>query len=296
MALKRILFIVNPISGHHKKENFPTLVRDVIDKSRYECEIVYTERGGHAKELASQAVADKFDVVAAVGGDGTINEIAQSLIGTEVAMALIPYGSGNGLARCLHLPLRPKNALKVLNDHRVIAMDTAAVNDVPFVSIAGIGLDAQTAFDFSNDPRRGFLSYAKYALENYIHFEPQKYVLTFDDAMTVECSPLLISFANSNQFGYNAVIAPHSDLCDGLLDTCVLNRPPLGIAPLVASQMMLEKLNHSKYFTDFKAEKIVVKRPAEAVVNIDGEPIMFPENLEIKILPHNLNVLVKNNG
>ena len=294
MALKRILFIVNPISGHHRKENFPAFVREIIDKSQFECEIVFTERCGHARELAQQGVSENFDVVAAVGGDGTINEIAQSLIGTSVAMALIPYGSGNGLARCLHLPLRPQNALRVLNNSRVITMDTASVNDVPFVSIAGIGLDAQTAFDFSNDPRRGFISYAKYALENYIHFEPQKYVMTFDDTMTVECSPLLISFANSNQFGYNAVIAPHADLCDGLLDACVLNRPPIGIAPLVASQMMLEKLSHSKYFTDFKAEKIMVKRTKDAVVNIDGEPMMFPKDLVIKVHPHSLNVVVKN--
>lgn len=292
MSLHRILFIVNPISGHRRKETFPNLVRETLDKSYFEYEVVFTERGGHARELAQQAVADKFDVVAAVGGDGTINEIAQSLIGTEVAIALIPYGSGNGLARCLHLPLRPQNAIKTLNHSRVIAIDTALVNGVPFVSIAGVGLDAQTAFDFSNDPRRGFVSYAKYALENYIHFEPQKYVLTFDDVMTVECSPLLISFANSNQFGYNAVIAPHSDLSDGLLDACVLNRPPVGLAPLVASQMMLEKLNHSRYFTEFKAQKIVVKRPADAVVNIDGEPMMFPKDLEIKVVPHSLNVVV----
>lgn len=292
MSLQRILFIVNPISGHRKKENFPDLVRKVLDKSLFEYEVVFTERGGHAQELAQQAAESHFDVVAAVGGDGTINEIAQSLIGTEVAMALIPYGSGNGLARCLHLPLRPQNAIKTLNHSRVMAMDTATVNEVPFVSIAGVGLDAQTAFDFSNDPRRGFVSYVKYALENYIHFEPQKYVLTFDDAMTVECSPLLISFANSNQFGYNAVIAPQSDLCDGLLDICILNRPPIGIAPLVATQMMLEKLNHSRYFTEFKAQKIVVKRPADSVVNIDGEPVMFPKDLEIKVVPHSLNVVV----
>ena len=290
---KRILFIVNPIAGHHRKGFFSRSVKTFLDLGQYQYEILHTEYAGHGKILAEQAVKEGFDIVAAVGGDGTVNEIARALIGTETALAIIAYGSGNGLARSLHLPLLHINAIKLLNTGYIHTIDTALINGTPFVSIAGIGLDAQTAYDFSNDPRRGFLPYAKYALENYMHFTPQTYTLTFDEHSTLECSPLLVSFANANQFGYNAVIAPHSDLADGLLNVCILNRPPLHRAALVASQLLLERLDHSRYFTEIKAEHITVHRPGPAVVNIDGEPVMFPEDLDIRIIPSSLRVVLK---
>ncbi|MBO4503850.1 MAG: diacylglycerol kinase family lipid kinase [Bacteroidales bacterium] len=290
---KRILFIVNPIAGHHRKGFFARSVKTFLDIKQYDYTILHTEYAGHGQLLAEQGVREGYDIVAAVGGDGTINEVAKALIGTETALAIIAYGSGNGLARSLHLPLLHINAIKLLNTGKIHTIDTASVNGIPFVSIAGIGLDAQTAYDFSNDPRRGFLPYARYALENYIHFSPQIYTLTFDGQSTLECSPLLISFANANQFGYNAVIAPHSDLADGLLNVCILNRPPLHRAALVASQLLLERLDHSRYFTEIKAEHISVHRPSPAVVNIDGEPMMFPEDLDITIRPSSLRVMLK---
>lgn len=262
-----------------------------MDHSQYSEEIVFTEYAGHAVELSQQAVNDGFDVVVAVGGDGTINEVSRALIGTDVAMAIVPFGSGNGLARCLHLSISKEKAIEQINHFNTLRMDTALVNDCPFLSIAGIGLDAQTAYDFSKDPKRGFITYAKYALSNYLHREPIKYKMCFDDHMTIECSPLLITFANSNQFGYNAVIAPKSSLADGLIDACILNRPPVPISLHVANQLLLGQIDHSRYFTETKFQKVVVERPQEEVVNIDGEPIMFPACLEIKVVPQSLTMV-----
>lgn len=290
MPKKRILFIVNPISGHKAKQSFPNRVAHCMAFANFFNEIVFTTHAGHATELAAEAVG-RYDIVAAVGGDGTINEVAHSLIGTETALAVIPYGSGNGLARSLHLPLRTDKALALLPKGTIQAIDTATINGTPFVSVAGIGLDAQTAYDFSRDPRRGFLPYSQYALANYLHFKEERYKITFDGQSTLECSPLLITFANANQFGYNAVIAPHASLQDGLIDTCILNRPNLLQAPTTAMKMMTGHLDRDRHFTEIKAQQILVERASEGVVNIDGEPVVMPATLDIRMVPASLKIV-----
>ncbi|MBO7490849.1 MAG: diacylglycerol kinase family lipid kinase [Bacteroidales bacterium] len=289
MSKKRILFIVNPISGNRNKRRFPDIAASVLgDDMSYE--IVFTESVGHATKLATEAVGD-YDIVAAVGGDGTLNEVARGLIGTDTPLAIIPSGSGNGLARCLGIPLHVDKALRLLSQGSVKSIDTASVNGKPFLSVAGIGLDAQTAYDFAADPRRGFLTYARYAVRNYLHYKPEEVRITLEDRETVVCSPLLVTFANSNQFGYHAIIAPHASLQDGLLDTCVLYRPSLLKAPAAVIKMMLGRLNKSRLHTDYQAAHIHLERPAPGVVNVDGEPVMMTETLDIRIVPKSLRVV-----
>ena len=137
---KKIIFIINPISGHHNKNNFPHLVDKHIDKNQYEYSIVFTEYAGHATELTMKAIEDGFEYIAAVGGDGTINEIAKCLIGKKQVLIIIPLGSGNGLARHLELPFKVERLInEVINNGKVYKIDTAVMNGIPFISIAGIG-------------------------------------------------------------------------------------------------------------------------------------------------------------
>lgn len=291
MSNKRILFIVNPISGHRDKKRFGESVASVLGDKDFAYEIVFTERAGHATELATDAVG-KFDIVAAVGGDGTLNEVACGLLGSTTALAVIPCGSGNGLARCLHIPLNTQKALHLLTTGRIQNIDTGTVNGRLFLSVAGIGLDAQTAHDFAQDPRRGFVTYAHYATSNYFHLKSQTVTITFDGRETLTCHPMLITFANSNQFGYNAVIAPHASLQDGLLDTCILNRPPLPVLPAFVGMLMHGHLDRSRYLTEIQSAHITVERPSAGVVNIDGEPVMMEAVLEVKVIPQSLNIVV----
>ena len=291
MSKKRILFIVNPISGHRDKRRFGESVVQELGHEDFSYEIVFTERAGHATELSSAAVG-KYDIVAAVGGDGTLNEVAQGLLHSDTAMAVIPCGSGNGLARCLHLPLKTSEAIRLLRHGKEEHIDTATVNGKLFLSVAGIGLDAQTAYDFAQDSRRGFIPYAHYATSNYFHLKPETVRITFDGHKTLTCSPMLITFANSNQYGYNAVIAPHASLQDGLLDTCILKRPPLPAIPTFVGMLMHGHIDRSRYLTEIQSAHITVERPAAGVVNIDGEPVMMEAVLEVKMLPQSLKVLV----
>ena len=291
MPKKRILFIVNPISGHRDKRQFREKAAGALNGADFSYETVFTEHAGHALTLAEEATS-VYDIVAAVGGDGTLNEVARGLVGTETALAVIPYGSGNGLARCLHIPLNTDKALHILTQGNIQRIDTGSVNGQIFLSVAGIGLDAQTALDFAQDPRRGFLTYAHYAVNNYFHPKQETVSITFDEKETLTCSPMLITFANSNQFGYHAVIAPHASLQDGLLDTCILERPPLVTIPDVVAKLMDGRLDKSRYLTERQAAHITVERPAAGVVNIDGEPVMMDAKLDVCIAPQNLKILV----
>ena len=292
MEKKKIIFVVNPIAGKGKKEMFPLWVDELLDKSLYDYELVYTKCKGHAKQLAAEALNDGFEIVAAVGGDGTLNEVAQALINTEGVLAIVPFGSGNGLARMLSLPLQPPKVIKnVLNRCRVKSIDTALVNGVPFVSIAGFGLDAETADAFAKDGHRGFLTYSKIAVEKYFHAQIDSCTITLNDNVTFDSRPLMVTFANSNQFGYEAKIAPKALLDDGLLDVCILKKPLLPAAPFVATQLLAGHIHHSPYFQSLQAKKIFVRRKKNAVVNIDGEPIMMDKDLLVEIKPLSLKVL-----
>ena len=291
MSRKRILFIVNPISGHRDKRQFGEEVAAVLDGEEIAYEVVFTKRAGHATELAAAAVKEGYDIVAAVGGDGTLNEVARGLLHSDTAMAVIPCGSGNGLARCLHFPLKTSDALRLLREAKVERIDTATGNGELFLSVAGIGLDAQTAFDFARDPRRGFIPYAYYASNNYFHLKPETVKITFDGRKTLTCSPMLVTFANSNPYGYKAVIAPHASLQDGLLDTCILSRPPLPVLPAFVTMLMHGLLDRSRYLTEIQAAHITVERPSAGVVNLDGEPVMMDAVLDIRVVPGSLGVV-----
>lgn len=290
---EKILFIVNPISGHKDKKNFPSLVESLIDKEKYDYSISWTEYGGHAKELAREAIASGVDVIVAVGGDGTINEIGTAMLGAEQTFAIVPCGSGNGLARHLHIPLKAEKVItEVINKGVKSKIDTASINGVPFISIGGVGFDAIIADYFAKDPNRGLKTYVKLVTERYFKFQPEQYHLILDDDTEIDCEPLFISFANSNQFGNNAVVSPHASLNDGLLDVCVFKKPSFISIPDVAVKLMTSRIDHSKIVDIYKAKKIKVIRQKEDIANVDGEAMMMAKDLDIEIKPLSLNILL----
>ncbi|MCQ2308980.1 MAG: YegS/Rv2252/BmrU family lipid kinase [Bacteroidales bacterium] len=292
---EKILFIVNPISGHHDKTDFPNIVDSLIDKDKFDYSISFTEYGGHAKELTANAIADDVDIIVAVGGDGTINEVATTMIGSRQTFTIVPYGSGNGLAHHLHLPLKPQKIItNVINNGFKTKIDTATVNGVPYISIAGVGFDALIADYFAKDPNRGFMTYVKFITEEYPRFKPGHYKLILDDTKEIECDAMFISFANSNQFGYNAAISPHASLNDGLLDVCIFKKPNLLEVGFVAERLITNRIDKTKFVEIHKAKKINVIREKEDFANIDGEAIMMPKDVIVKINELSLNILLPN--
>ena len=293
---KKIIFIINPISGHHNKNNFPKLVDKHIDKEQYEYNIVFTEYAGHATELAVKAIEEEYDYIAAVGGDGTINEVAKCLIGKRQILIIVPLGSGNGLARHLELPFKIERHInEVINKGKVYKIDTATMNDIPFISIAGIGFDALIADYFAKDENRGFITYAKLITEKYPNYKQKEYTLILDDNTTIECKPFFVTFANSSQFGYNAEISPKASVQDGLLDVCVFKKPNILEVPIVATYFLAKQIDKSNFIDIYKAKKIQVIRKKDEVANIDGEAVPMSKDIIVEINPLSLNILLANN-
>lgn len=291
---RNIVFVVNPIAGHTNKDNFPYLVNKHIDKDRFNASIEFTREPGHATKIAAEAVSKGADIVVAVGGDGTINEVSRCLINSTAALGIIPSGSGNGLARHLHIPVNFEKALQIINNGFICTIDTAKINHEVFVSIAGVGFDALVAKLFAKDPHRGFLTYFKIVAARYPQYRPKKYKLILDDSKVIETEALFIALANSNQFGYNTTIAPEAKLNDGLIDVCIVQKPYIFEMPIVINLLFLNMIHKSRYVEIHKAKKISLYRDKNRVVNLDGEPVKINQDLHIEIVPSSLNVIIAN--
>lgn len=290
MNKKKLLFIVNPISGGKSKKGIDAIIDKYLDSSIFSSEIIYTKHANHATQIVKEKIAN-VDGIVAVGGDGTINEIARELSGTNTPMGIIPMGSGNGLARFLHIPLKPEKAVKVINTATEQSIDTAVLNKCFFVSIAGVGFDSLIAAAFENTKGRGFINYARLSLKKYFKYQEQEYLLQAD-GVEYKRTALMISFANSNQFGYNTVISPHANISDGLLDICIVRKPMIWQIPLVLYYVWMGKANRSNLLEIIRAKNIKIRPNIHYFANVDGESIKVGKEIDIKLKPKNLIVLV----
>ncbi len=288
--MKKILFIVNPVSGVGRKNIVVKLIKKQLDKQQFDYRITYTQAPKHATELAHEAAAKNFYAVVAIGGDGTVNEIGKGLVGTQTAMAFLPAGSGNGLARHLKIPINLSKAMSVINSGRIISIDTVNMNNEMYVGMAGIGFDAHIGWKFATFGKRGFWSYVKIFLREYPKYKAQDYEICLD-GKTISKNAFLISFANGSQYGNNAAIAPEADLQDGLLDVCVLKNFPLYSVPYLAWRLFNQLMHQSKYMETFRTKEILIKQNSDAA-HIDGEPVQLGKELKIKVNPLSLKVIV----
>jgi YegS/Rv2252/BmrU family lipid kinase len=293
MEKKRVLFIVNPASGpqNDAADVFAAQVAKYIDSTVVDYQIEVTQYAQHASELSRKAVEQNTDIVVAVGGDGTVNEVASSLIGSHTALGIIPAGSGNGLAHHLKIPFNLPDALALINNGRMLLMDTVSVNDIPFLSIAGIGFDALVADKFAGNSTRGLMSYINIVSSEYISYQPLDYELSIDGNRDTY-KALFISFANSDQFGYNTSIAPEARVDDGLMDVCIVSKIPLYSIPFVAPMLFVRQVHRTPFVDIIKANEVIVHTTKELIVNIDGEPVTMKGPLSFNLVPHSLKVVI----
>jgi YegS/Rv2252/BmrU family lipid kinase len=287
---KKICFIVNPISGIGRQKTIEKLIDQLLDRSLFEYEIQYTKAAKHATELAQNAVQQHFDIVVAVGGDGSVNETAKGLIGSKTAMAILPTGSGNGLARHLKIPLDLKKAMEVINRAQHTCIDSISMDNEVFVNVAGIGFDAHIGWEFAKFGKRGFSSYLKVVLREFPKYKARKYELTID-GKTIHSEAFLISFANGSQWGNNAYIAPTADISDGLMDIAILKNFKFMSALSIGYKLFKKTLHESTHLEIIKAKEVTVKQPS-TIAHIDGEPIEIGNFIHIKVNPLSLNVIV----
>jgi diacylglycerol kinase (ATP) len=288
---KTIVYIINPISGTGKQKDIERLIREKTDPSLFEFRLAFTTGPGHATQLAEEAVASGADAVVAVGGDGTVNEIGKALVGTSIAVGIIPTGSGNGLARHLKIPGHIDKAIEIINRGKIRKIDTATLNGQVFLSIAGVGYDAFVARKFADAPKRGFFTYFRIVSNEYPNYRPKKYILEVDGKV-IKRRALLITFANSNQFGNNTSIDPGAKIDDGLIDLCIVRKIPLLLMPLYVPMLFAKKFHKTHYIEIIRAKHAVVRRKKGKSVHVDGDPLKTGNVLEMKVNPLSLNIIV----
>ncbi len=287
---RKILFVINPISGGRAKYNFPEKIDKYLDKTKFEYECVFTENHGHGSVLAAEAIKNGADILVAVGGDGTINEVASEVDGTDKLMGIIPFGSGNGLARSLGIPVGDVQAIRRINNFHVSKIDTGTFNGKKFFNMAGVGFDAQISSRFAENIKRGLINYIKIVFSEVSNYDCQDYHLTID-GKEYEFKAFMISIANSSQYGNNAHISPFASLEDGLLDICIVKPFPLYIFPALALRMFRKNSHKSNYLEIIQGRKIVITRSHEAAVHLDGDPFSMGTILNIGVNTHSLNIL-----
>lgn len=291
MAKSNILFIINPISGGKDKLKIPAIIDANLDRSKFNPNYSFTEYVGHAAEIAEEAANKNFDIIVAVGGDGTINEIAAKVMQQQKILGIIPFGSGNGLARFLKIPMDTAKSIQVINGLNVTKIDTGTFNDKFFFNMAGMGFDAHISSVFVGNKKRGLSGYVKLGLKEMINYKPETYHLLIDGVHYTR-QAFVVSVANSSQYGNNAHVSPHASVTDGLLDVCIIKSFPLFKIPLLAYYMMSARTDQTDMVEIIKGKNIQITRVDDGAIHIDGEPYFMGKEISVAIVPLSLNIII----
>ncbi len=287
---EKLLFVLNPVSGKKDKRRLTRIIHDKAGIENYDYELVATEGVGHATQLVKEKLEEEIHKVIAVGGDGTVNEVASAIKDSQKFMGIIPAGSGNGLARHLKIPMRISKAMKLLVNGKTLAIDYGIVNEKPFFCTFGIGFDAQIGWKFAKNETRGFRAYVVAVIKEFFSYKPKKYTIEIDGKKIVTRA-FLITIANSGQYGNNAYISPEARIDDGLLDVCILKPFPKIAAFSMAYRLFTHTMHKSKYLTIIRGKYITMACKKKMKVHYDGEPLKLSKKLEISIIPKGLNVI-----
>ena len=288
----KIAFIINPQSGTEKKGELPTLIQQELNAAVFDSEIVFTQFRGHGTLLAKEYVEKKYDWVIAVGGDGTVNEIARSLVHSDTSLGIIPIGSGNGLARHLGIPMNTKKAIQQLNQSEPIFMDYGIVNDKPFFCTCGTGFDAYVSTQFAKGKKRGVMSYVEKIITGYFNYKSQNYHL-IGDGIDLDAKAFVLTFANASQWGNNAYIAPQASVQDGKIDISIMSNFPIIAIPTLALQLFAKTIDKDLFMTTLRSDNITLTREEAGPFHYDGEPYEEGTKIVVKTIQDGLKVLVK---
>lgn len=289
---ERICFIINPVAGGKKKEHFKKWLIKAFENEDKKIQIHFTDYSGHASHLAKKYLLEAVDIIVAVGGDGTINEIARVLINHDIKLAVIPYGSGNGFARHFGFPLNPNKSLQIIKEGISRKIDVGMVNGKPFFCTSGLGFDAETGYHFSHFGERGFLSYAFSFLRVFKSYKASNYIIQMNHS-SFERDAFFINVANISQFGYNFKIAPEASTDDGFLDLVIVNKFPKWKGLWMAIQSFTGIIHRNPYVEYHKAREIKIKmKTSKNHIHIDGEPGTGSEEMIYRIKPSCLEVIL----
>ena len=294
--MKKAAFILNPISGTGKKK----VILDYIRKKAvlypdFQIEFYSTKCAGDACAAAGDFKERGYDIVVAIGGDGTVNEVAEGLMGGNTQLGIIPVGSGNGLARHLNIPLNYQRAVDAVFDGRPLFIDAGIINGKVFFCTAGIGFDAAVGERFNMSGSRGLMTYVEFCAKEYVRYRPEKYVITIDGS-SFETKAFLITFANGSQWGNNAFIAPDANISDGMMDVVIWNAAPKITMPLLTAGLFLKTLKYSQFVDTYRCKELSIVREKDGLVQFDGDSVMMGRELSLSVYHKTVQVIVPRAG
>jgi diacylglycerol kinase (ATP) len=293
MNKSQVCLIVNPISGTESKKNIPEFVASAFDQKEIDLEIRITGYAGHATEIAKEAVEKKYKSIIAAGGDGTVNEIARTLVDTETVLGILPLGSGNGLARDLGIPIDNEKAMDIILQENVRKIDYGVVNDHIFFCTCGFGFDAFVSDKFSYESRRGPLGYVRNVIESVVDFKAEEYIITYDGGELKE-KAFILTCANASQYGNEAHIAPGASLDDGKMNVSILKPLNALEIPQTTIQLFTKNIDKNSKMTTLMTEKLHVKREKSGVIHVDGDPVETGKEIDVHIVHSGLRVYAQN--
>lgn len=289
--MKKLLVLINPIAGHGLASGISKIIENSPLKNMYETEVVTTDYAGHAIELSRAAAEKKYAGVIAVGGDGTVNEVASALVHTSTALGIIPAGSGNGLARHLNYSLKFEKCIAQIAEASIQKIDTLSINNCFAVNVSGLGFDGYVAWRFNNEGKRGLSNYTKIAIMEYFKYPIIHFKLNMD-GNEISTSAHMLVIANASQFGNAAIIAPSADLHDGLLDLVIVEKPPFLKIPALFYRLFSGTLKESSYLSAYRCSSFsaVADRPVH--LHIDGESHEPVNAIDVRVIPASLPVFL----
>jgi diacylglycerol kinase (ATP) len=289
--VKNVLFIVNKYAGAGYQPQVEGRILTACEKFDIECTIQFTSGPGHATDLAKEGSKNNFDMVVAVGGDGTLNEVARGLLHSKTPMGIIPKGSGNGLARHLGISMKIEKALEQVLTGKVVEMDTFRLNGKLSLNVSGIGFDGHIANLFAKKKKRGFWTYARLVTLHYITFKEFDAELELENHAVAKHKSFMIAIANASQYGNNARVAPQASITNNSLQTAILRKVPAQRGFRFAYQMFTGKLKTGKYYTCLTVNNGLIKVDKPTAYHVDGEPCGHASEFKIEVLPHSLQMI-----
>lgn len=288
---RKIVYLVNPISGTAKKETLVSLIEKISKEKGLYCEILPTNKRGNYDYLVDKIQKEQITDIVIIGGDGTVNHVVGALHNEPVNFGIIPYGSGNGLARAAGIPSKPKRAFELILNGKAKNVDAFQVNDRFACMLSGVGFDAKVAHDFAAKTSRGLLTYTQQSIINYFKAQPYQFEIEVNK-FSFFSDAFFISVANGNQFGNNVTIAPEAKINDGLLDIVIVQKMnkaklPFAVLQQIRGNNKLQELVEevtNKNILYFQTPEIKIKNLLNAPMHIDGEPVDFAREIDVKII------------
>ncbi|MDD2511791.1 MAG: diacylglycerol kinase family lipid kinase [Proteiniphilum sp.] len=291
MKKEKVCLIINPISGTESKKNIPEEVAAAFDQKKYDLMIRITGYPGHATEIARQAVKEQYRYVLTAGGDGTVNEVARALVNSDTTLGIIPFGSGNGLARELDIPMDAEKAIDIILNEHSRTIDYGVANGHIFFCTCGFGFDAFISDKFADEKKRGPLGYLRNILESAVDFKSEEYAITCDEGSLTERA-FVLTCANASQYGNEAYIAPGASMDDGKMNVSILKPLNALEIPQTTLQLFTKNIDKNSKMTTLVTQKLSIRRARAGVMHVDGEPVETGREISVEIIHKGLKVLV----